>query len=180
MRLEAALRPGNSPPVDMFPILKRLPEFVAPWKTRCKEVRKQQREIFFGMLDLVIERLKNEQGNECFMEYVVERQKHYNLDREMLGYVFNTFSLRMKSSLMVVTSYLGGSLLQAGIDTTAIFLQSMVACIITHPHVQLRAQQEIDDVIGPDRTPDFPDIENLPYIRALINEVGQLGYKVTV
>ncbi|CAL1714344.1 unnamed protein product [Somion occarium] len=152
MRLEAALRPGNSPPVDMFPILKRLPEFVAPWKTRCKEVRKQQREIFFGMLDLVIERLKNEQGNECFMEYVVERQKHYNLDREMLG-------------------YLGGSLLQAGIDTTAIFLQSMVACIITHPHVQLRAQQEIDDVIGPDRTPDFPDIENLPYIRALINEV---------
>lgn len=84
-RLEAAMRPGNSPPVDMFPWLKYTPEFMAPWKRKCMEMRKQQREIFFGMLDLVQDRMKEGQGNDCFMEYVIERQKHYNLDREFLG-----------------------------------------------------------------------------------------------
>lgn len=48
-------------------------------------MRKQQREIFFGMLDLVQDRMKEGQGNDCFMEYVIEHQKHYNLDREFLG-----------------------------------------------------------------------------------------------
>ncbi|KAK7686214.1 hypothetical protein QCA50_010434 [Cerrena zonata] len=153
-RLEAAMRPGNSPPVDMFPWLKYTPEFLAPWKRKCMEMRKQQREIFFGMLDLVQDRMKEGQGNDCFMEYVIEHQKHYNLDREFLG-------------------YLGGSLLQAGIDTTAIFLQSMLACIITHPHVQKRAQEEIDRVIGSERAPGFPDWDNLPYVRALVSEVNR-------
>ena len=84
-RLEAAMRPGNSPPVDMFPWLKYTPEFMAPWKRKCMEMREQQREIFFGLLDLVQDRMKDGQGNDCFMEYMIERKEHYNLDREFLG-----------------------------------------------------------------------------------------------
>ncbi|CAL1706624.1 unnamed protein product [Somion occarium] len=151
-RLEAALMPGNSPPVDMFPILKYIPEFLAPWKVRCKEVRRDQREIFFGLLDLVIERIENGKTNECFMEYVVERKEHYELDRELLG-------------------YLGGSLLQAGIDTTAFFLQNFILCMLIYPHVMKRAQEEIDKVIGHDRSPEFADFEDLPYLKAVVNEV---------
>lgn len=49
----------------------------------------------------------------------------------------------------------------------------MLACIITYPHVQKRAQEEIDRVIGSERAPDFPDWDNLPYVRALVNEVSR-------
>ncbi|CAL1706719.1 unnamed protein product [Somion occarium] len=153
-RLESALKPGNSPPVDMYPFMKYLPEILGPtpWKTRCKEVRKEQREIFFGLLDLVVERMEKNQRNGCFIESVLDRQEQYGLDRELIG-------------------YLGGSLLQAGNDTTAVFLQTLLVCIISHPAVQRRAQQEIDSVIGPDRLPEFSDFDNLPYLKAVINEV---------
>ena len=38
------------------------------------------------------------------------------------------------------------------------------------PDVQKRAQAELDAVVGHDRMPEYEDRENLPYVRALINE----------
>ena len=38
------------------------------------------------------------------------------------------------------------------------------------PHVQKRAQAELDAIVGQDRMPGYEDRENLPYIGALINE----------
>jgi len=43
--------------------------------------------------------------------------------------------------------------------------------MITHPDVQLKAQEELDNVIGRDRLPDIDDREALPYISALVKEV---------
>ena len=38
------------------------------------------------------------------------------------------------------------------------------------PEVQMKAQAEIDQVVGPNRLPDFEDIEEMPYIRAIAME----------
>lgn len=43
--------------------------------------------------------------------------------------------------------------------------------MIAHPTVQQRVQQEIDEVIGLDRFPEFEDFDKLPYLKAVINEV---------
>ena len=43
--------------------------------------------------------------------------------------------------------------------------------MVAHPTVQKRIQKEIDDVIGPNRFPEFEDFERLPYLKAVINEV---------
>ena len=59
----------------------------------------------------------------------------------------------------------------AGADTTGTFLQFFVLCILQHPDVLRKAQQEIDTVIGAHRTPDLEDFDNLPYIQAVIHEV---------
>ena len=40
-----------------------------------------------------------------------------------------------------------------------------------YPEVQVKAQIELDTVIGPDRLPDFVDRVNLPYINAIISEL---------
>ena len=50
-----------------------------------------------------------------------------------------------------------------------------------YPHVQERAQAELDRVVGPNRLPEFEDLPQLPYIRAVVAEitrwmpVGPLG-----
>lgn len=43
--------------------------------------------------------------------------------------------------------------------------------MVENREVLAKAQQEIDDVVGHERTPELDDIERLPYIRAIINEV---------
>jgi cytochrome P450 len=41
-----------------------------------------------------------------------------------------------------------------------------------YPDIQQKAQEEIDRVVGRARTPTFDDMEHLPYIRAVVKEVG--------
>lgn len=73
----------------------------------------------------------------------------------------------------MVDSYIGGDCLEAGADTTSKYLASFVLCIASHPKIQRRAQKDIDQVIGSDRVPSIEDIDHLPYIQAIINEVRE-------
>ena len=43
--------------------------------------------------------------------------------------------------------------------------------MLAHPDVLAKAQREVDDVIGPDRSPQLDDLKDLPYVRSIINEV---------
>lgn len=41
------------------------------------------------------------------------------------------------------------------------------------PEVQKKLQAELDRVVGPGRLPDFDDIENMPYLRAVLMETAR-------
>lgn len=43
--------------------------------------------------------------------------------------------------------------------------------MLLHPHVQSRAQEELDEVLGPDSLPSFEDFERLRYVKAILHEV---------
>ncbi|KAI0082000.1 cytochrome P450 [Panus rudis PR-1116 ss-1] len=145
-------RPGGHPPVDMFPILKYVPERWAPWKTACRSIRHHQRSFIFSLVDACSSRMRNEKRNGCFMEHVLDHRKEYGMSDEMIG-------------------YLGSALALGGSDTTSVYLQLFIQCLLAYPEVQARAQAEIDAVIGTNRMPTFEDIEALPYVRAIISEV---------
>jgi cytochrome P450 len=68
--------------------------------------------------------------------------------------------------------YLGGALLEAGSETTSLFLQSLIQALVVFPEVQRKAHEEIDRVIGSERAPRLDDIENLPYVQAIVKEVN--------
>ena len=76
--------------------------------------------------------------------------------------------------LNVPPSHIGGTLIEGGADTTSAFLQTLVLALVNFPEVQDRALQELDGVIGDERSPQLDDIEGLPYIQAVIKEVGRL------
>jgi cytochrome P450 len=66
-------------------------------------------------------------------------------------------------------------MLEAGSDTTAVFFQHFLLAMAAYPAAQKKAQEEIDRVIGLERLPKLDDIKDLPYLNALINEVGLAG-----
>ena len=74
--------------------------------------------------------------------------------------------------MLNVPSQIGGTLIEGGADTTSAFLQTLVLALVNFPDVQVRAQQELDSVIGDERPPRSDDIGRLPYIQAVIKEVG--------
>ena len=82
------LTPGATPPVDMIPILKSVPERWAKWKRDCRRVRNMQRALFFGLLDETKERLRAGEANGSYMEEVLARQEEFGLDWEMTGLSF--------------------------------------------------------------------------------------------
>lgn len=49
-----------------------------------------------------------------------------------------------------------------------------ILAMLRHPEVFTKAQNEVDNVIGNDRLPDFGDKESLPYLNALISELYRL------
>ncbi|KAG8956747.1 hypothetical protein FRC04_000225 [Tulasnella sp. 424] len=142
------VRPGETPPLDLIPALKYVPERFAPWKTTLKDLRKAQREYYGGLMEETRQRMERGNGNGCFMQKVLERQEDFKLDDEM-------------------ALYMGAAMLEAGSDTSASYLQNATQLFIMHPEVQEKARLELDRVVGPDRLPNTSDLKNLPYIQAV-------------
>ena len=50
-------------------------------------------------------------------------------------------------------------------------LLTFVLAMTIHPKVVKRAQKELDELIGPDRLPEFKDRPKLPYVDCIIKEI---------
>ncbi|KAK0451681.1 cytochrome P450 [Armillaria borealis] len=143
------LMPGAHPPVDMVPFLKYIP---GSWKQICAKMKVSQDELYGGIIDACAKRVERGIRNGCFLEGELENK---DVDRGLLR--------GMCSALM-----------EGGSDSTSIYLQSFILLLVAHPEVQAKARAEIDSIVGLDRLPDIEDIDNLPYVSAVIKEVLRL------
>lgn len=82
--LEGFFEPGAIPPVDILPILKYIPAFLAPWKSKCSELRKRYQSLFSGLRDICKARVQNGRRNGCYLEDVLDQQEKLGLSREMI------------------------------------------------------------------------------------------------
>ncbi|KAH9841064.1 cytochrome P450 [Rhodofomes roseus] len=64
------------------------------------------------------------------------------------------------------SSGLGG-----GLDTNMSTIFTFILAMLHYPHVQTKAQAEIDGVVGNERLPSITDRPSLPYVRSVIAEV---------
>ncbi|TFY54441.1 hypothetical protein EVJ58_g8867 [Rhodofomes roseus] len=150
---------------DVFPLMRRLPDFLAPWRVKAQELHLWEMGLWGGLVDDCKAALRNGEHRSGFVgSYLNSRT---TAGREYAPGKGLTEDGWLQDSLL---AYGAGSALEAGSDTTAMSIVTFVLYMLSYPHVLQKARAEIDAVIGTERMPDFDDEEQLPYFVACIKE----------
>ncbi|KAI9759959.1 MAG: hypothetical protein M4579_001992 [Chaenotheca gracillima] len=159
MHFAASLNVPGKYLVESLPFLKHVPNVIAPWKTAIQEMGYEEASVNMALVDDVKQdiahaRATGEEAPASLTKLLLDAQEKQPVPLSERDF-----------------SFIPASLFGAGADTTASTLCSAMLAFITHPHALKKAQEELDTVIGRDRTPNFNDEANLPYVRALVKEV---------
>lgn len=146
--LERTNQPGRYI-VEQYPWMNKLPCFLAPWKAYFLAYRKRSHEFFMSLADVVKGRIEDGTAVDSWTRYLIENQQKLGLSDEEFA-------------------NLSGSIYGAGVGTTAGTLLSAILAMTTHPEASRKAQEELDRVVGRNRSPTWDDEENLPYVRAYV------------
>lgn len=163
MQYSSSLNVPGAYLVESFPILKDLPDWMAPWKAEIKRRGRIEAEANMNLVRVVqrdIESANEAPGTAHIFNSLTKQLL------EIRGQDPASFPLTDRDF-----SYIPASLFGAGSDTTASTLCSAMLAIVTTPMVLEMAQAELDSVVGYDRLPTFEDMRNLPYLRAFCKEV---------
>ncbi|KAK4447170.1 hypothetical protein QBC34DRAFT_132784 [Podospora aff. communis PSN243] len=164
MQLAADLNvPGKSFPMllETFPILAKFPSFM-PWFKGLGSRRNQPpgkgHYFFYTLAEEAVEQYDAKPPAQQaamptpYVKTLFESAAQYNLPINEL-------------------SGLTGNLFGAGADTSSSTLVTFVLACCAFPEAMHKAQAEIDDVVGPTRSPHWDDSPDLPYVNAFVKEV---------
>ncbi|KAK0622035.1 cytochrome P450 [Bombardia bombarda] len=136
--------------LNVYPILRKLPDIFLPMRKFGKELHERERRLFMGHYQDTRARLKDGTSKPCCCIDLLRLQKEQNFSEDL-------------------ACYMSGSLLQAGSETTSAVLIGFFQAMVIFPEVARLAQAELDRVCG-DRLPDLNDVHDLPYIRGCMKE----------
>lgn len=144
---------GATPPVDIFPALKWVPErLLGNWITRSRNVGKATDRLYTRMVSHVIQRRTQLGSRHSFLDAVLDQDELAgNLTANQLN-------------------FLGGILTEGGSDTSSSIILAFVQAMTNFPHVQKKAQRKLDSVVGEDRSSLWSDYAQLPYISMTVKE----------
>ncbi|KAL1896114.1 hypothetical protein Sste5346_004854 [Sporothrix stenoceras] len=147
------LEPGANPPMEDLPLLWYAP---GVWRSRMHEVKKLRSTLWSKARKIVDERRQRGDKRDCLIDEKLDEVEAQGKDSWPLPeFAFNN---------------LFGELVEAGADTTANQVLTIIMALAKYPEVQRKAQAEIDAVCGPDRAPTFADFDKLPYINCIVKE----------
>lgn len=143
---------GATPPVDILPILKWIPQrFFNNWITRSRNIGIAMDKLYGRLVSHVIQRRLKACSRRSFLDDVLDKQDKLRLNRNELN-------------------FLCGVLMEGGSDTTSSMILAFIHGMLKYPHVMTKAQQEIDSVVGEDRSPLWSDYAKLPYVSQIVKE----------
>ncbi|KAJ3810352.1 cytochrome P450 [Lentinula lateritia] len=139
--------------VNLVPFLQYLPDWFpgASFKQTAKEWSATLNEMVDLPYDYVKRHIAAGSAEPSYVSKLVEGQ---TLSPEQ------EFEIKWSSA----------SLYSGGADTTVSAIYSFFKAMAMYPEVQVRAQAELDAVVGVDRLPSFEDRDHLPYIQAVTLE----------
>ena len=133
--------------VDAIPALNYLPAFLAPWKRIGDKFHNIEARLYTTNMSNA---RKTESWNwSKQVSPMKEAQEMSNLE----------------------LAYDIGITYEAGSDTTTMALEVFTMAAVLNPSFVQRAQEELDNVVGVNRLPNFDDRGRLPFIEAVVKEV---------
>ncbi|EXJ54354.1 hypothetical protein A1O7_09693 [Cladophialophora yegresii CBS 114405] len=146
------MEPGNTPPVDIFPLLHYIPEKVfGNWRSRASHVGDAMNALYNDMLTGLERRREAVGSKNSFMDRVLDQKDKLELNRHQLY-------------------FLGGTMMEGASDTSSSIILAAIQAFTKWPDVMRKAQKEIDSVMGEDRSPTWSDYAQLPYVAATVKE----------
>ncbi|KAF1977130.1 cytochrome P450 oxidoreductase [Bimuria novae-zelandiae CBS 107.79] len=161
----AVIETGATPPVDIFGFLKWVPESLfGNWRKRSLDVNRMMVALYAGVVGRVRKRREAGHRITSMLDTVLDAMETPGNGDES--------SLTLNENEL---NFLGGVLMEGGSDTSASILLAFLQAMIKYPHVQERAQAEIDAVLGADeaslkRSPRWEDYAQLPYVAQIVKE----------
>ncbi|KAA1476022.1 cytochrome P450 [Dentipellis sp. KUC8613] len=139
--------------LNEIPLLRWLPHWLPGmgYKLRASECRTLTREMLHGPITAVKQSLADGTARP-------------SIASKLLGEGGLDINAEMAISEVV------GSVYSAGAETTGGSLNFVFLGLVLNPHVQKRAQEEIDRVVGRGRLPVLDDRPALPYVGAVLRE----------
>ena len=162
MHYNATLNVPGKYLAESFPVLKHIPDYLAPWKREIKRRGAIEAHANMRLVDFVRHEMMESEKPGKPLAHSLCKQLLENKAKDP-----NSFALLSDRDF----SFIPASLFGAGADTTASTLCSAFLALATHPETLVAAHAELDAVVCSDRMPTFEDECNLPYIRALCKEV---------
>lgn len=136
--------------MDVFPLLRFLPDSMVPLKRRARELHRKEKALYKSHWLGVKQAVKEGTAKPCFCVDMAKAQEAEGFDDDLAAYT-------------------GGTMLEAGSDTTSNTLYGFVQAMLLFPEAQKKLQAHIDEVMG-DRRPSMDDYSRLPYVRCCIKE----------
>ncbi|KAF7336122.1 Cytochrome P450 [Mycena venus] len=145
--------------VDTFPALKYVPSWFpgAGFQHKAKEWRKVVREV----LEKPFHKTKRSITMGTAQPSFTSLNLHNINESEASDVTAQEYLIKGVAATMYA----------AGADSTVSALGTFVLAMLANPEAQMKAQDEIDSVIGPGNLPDFTDELSLPYVSAIVKEV---------
>ncbi|KAI5664860.1 hypothetical protein M9H77_24183 [Catharanthus roseus] len=154
--MELAGKPNMA---DFFPMLK----WLDPQRIR-KSTQFHVNEAFNIAGEFMKERMNDNYCNQS------EKERRDYLD-VLLGFSDEGSSYKFSSRTINVIIF---EMFTAGTDTTTSTLEWAMAELLRNPKILEKAQSELRSVIGPKNRLQEKDLENLPYLKAIIKETLRL------
>lgn len=155
--------------VDRWPILKYIPAWLpfADFRRKAKLMREDREKLYDQPFDYVKSQLRENRALASIVSAFMTSDEDDHGGKE-------ESKIQADEELVKAAA---ASLYSGGAETTQSSLMSFLLAMLIYPDVLAKAQAEIDAYLGPAREsytcrmPAIEDIQELPYISALVKEV---------
>ncbi|TEB27961.1 O-methylsterigmatocystin oxidoreductase [Coprinellus micaceus] len=101
------------------------------------------------------------------------RSVHPSLAGSLIDRISEEGDPTRRAELEAMAKGVTGIAFMAGADTTVAVAQALFLALANHPAVQKKAREELDAVVGRGRLPLITDRPALPFVHAVVKEVGR-------
>ncbi|KAG8703175.1 hypothetical protein FRC11_010928 [Ceratobasidium sp. 423] len=149
---EALMKYTTRPPIEHFPLLRCLPDFMTGnWRLKAERVKVLMNKVYGGLSETGWQRGSN------------------GMNTDNLAY-----KLRMSEDATRLTrnhqEQICGAVLKGGSNIVAGVISTAILALLEDTRIQDGARKEVDSIYDEDTLPRWDDEQKMPFVRAIVKE----------